>query len=819
MKLLLQQFVFSLITLSGVMAQEIEVTLVNESKVSNEGLYFDGVRGVDYQFGPRITPHGDCIDVINGYVFVTWYKGGMDKRNLMLSRKKIDDPGATWVTIQFPDRHIGYRGDPTIGDSHNTAAVGVSPIDGTVHLLYDMHSYSKASYPNNYFNYRISAKNAAFVPDSEFNISLFNDKRFYLKEGEQYQFTTYPAFNRDDNGNLMVRFRYRGSGNGEIKFATYNGTSWSGNTLFSDGTIPLPDRYSLYGSEKFLNGKLYSGFSIRYAQDDNYTNNSGLYFAYANPPYSANDWYDLNGNNFSLPIGKSDFLQFADPSLEYGTTTAPKMSYGPAFTVTESGAVHFVTRVDNLNVHYYKAAGESSFSSAAGGAVPKVTGEIFSINKSIIMVDLQGGYPVVKVTPEGTNQWETRYLATEGPKFNHLNAVMHNGKLYVYLMESVTGDARPLHLQVYEIKEFFDGSVDVPANIRATEYLYEEKTKLVAYDSNTYVAMYPNSRVDYLINVPKTGIYEIQLQAAAQAHNLRLEVALNQEKVLRVDTKGTKGKTNWKIISDLIPLQEGKHTLSILGTQGSAWSLDAFEIKALDIEIEAEDYNEGGEGVGYHDFDSGNRGGVYRNDDVDIYANAAASNGHYIGHFKGGDWMKYTFTAPADGIYELTYYAANRNRDDAFINIEVDGNLSKNLTVTRTFDWNLFLSSSLPGIALTKGEHTIKITQRKSLSNNPDKIKLVVTGSSTPSETRLAAQQPDTIEAEAVLYPNPSTGIFYIKNKYPNASYAISRMDGSVIASGAVSEEAVDISVHPKGIYIVKISSEGNVVTQKIIRQ
>lgn len=81
------------------------VKLISDVQVTTEGLYFQGEKGKDFKFGKRITPHGDCIDVINGYVFVTWYKGGMDKRNLMLSRKKVDSE--TWQTIEFPYQHEG----------------------------------------------------------------------------------------------------------------------------------------------------------------------------------------------------------------------------------------------------------------------------------------------------------------------------------------------------------------------------------------------------------------------------------------------------------------------------------------------------------------------------------------------------------------------------------------------------------------------------------------------------------------------------------------------------------------------------------------
>ena len=125
------------LSLSYAQEKQLTVSITDDSKVSDFGLFFDGTQGVNYQFSPRISPHGDCIDVVNGYVFVTWYKGGIDKRNLMLSRKNLNIANSNWVSIEFPHQHVGFQGtNPTIGDSHNTAAIGISTIDNTIHLIY-----------------------------------------------------------------------------------------------------------------------------------------------------------------------------------------------------------------------------------------------------------------------------------------------------------------------------------------------------------------------------------------------------------------------------------------------------------------------------------------------------------------------------------------------------------------------------------------------------------------------------------------------------------------------------------------------------------
>ncbi len=65
--------------------------------------------------------------------------------------------------------------------------------------------------------------------------------------------------------------------------------------------------------------------------------------------------------------------------------------------------------------------------------------------------------------------------------------------------------------------------------------------------------------------------------------------------------------------------------------------------------IEAEDFDEGGEGVTYHDADEANQGGsTYRTGGVDVVAGA---QGTRIGWSDTGEWLNYTVNAPAAGLY------------------------------------------------------------------------------------------------------------------------------------------------------------------------
>lgn len=518
------------------------------SGIGEGGLFFAGTSGVNYTYAQRISPHGDCVDVVNGYAFVTWYKGGMDSRNLMLSRKNLNVPNSNWVTIQFPHQHVGQSGEilkgtGIRGDSHNTAAIGISTIDNTIHIIYDMHAYTASSLPNHFFNYSVSLPNKAFVPDNEFTLDIFNPKRNYLKAGQNYERMSYPMIHRADDGSLVVRYRKGGSGNGDIFMAHYDGVSWSNDWLFQRGTLNLPDRNSLYGGERFLNGKFYSGFSIRYANNNSdtptngYSYNSGLYYAYTNgiPKNQSTQWYNVKNNPITLPIINNldpnlDPVQIAQPGDDFGTTTNPRTTFDPSWTVTQSGAIHFITRVDNINVHYYKNASDINFSKNSGGLIPnpEVRGEIYSYKNHVFMVELIGGKVTIKTTLEGQNNWKIIYSGNEVLNYAHFDAFVTGNKLYVYLMQDIgnntpgVGDKRPLFFQ-----EFTLGEIDVPVipvpnyTLEAEDYTTASPDIIVgssiSASGGEYIDSFAiNQFLEYRFQVTQAGLYDLVLYVAVR---------------------------------------------------------------------------------------------------------------------------------------------------------------------------------------------------------------------------------------------------------------------------------------------------------------
>ena len=69
--------------------------------------------------------------------------------------------------------------------------------------------------------------------------------------------------------------------------------------------------------------------------------------------------------------------------------------------------------------------------------------------------------------------------------------------------------------------------------------------------------------------------------------------------------------------------------------------------------LEAEHFDDGGEGVAYHDTTAANEGGAFRATGVDLQATADAGGGYAIGFARAGEWVEYTVDVAAAGTYDL----------------------------------------------------------------------------------------------------------------------------------------------------------------------
>ena len=143
-------------------------------------------------------------------------------------------------------------------------------------------------------------------------------------------------------------------------------------------------------------------------------------------------------------------------------------------------------------------------------------------------------------------------------------------------------------------------------------------------------------------------------------------------------------------------------TGDIFGTGEKPLDLDDF-IGHDGIRVEAEDY------VSYHDTTTGNTGGVYRNDDVDIENTTEIGGGFNVGYIEEGEWLTYDVDIPEDGLYQVVARVASNTTDGRIhhLDVSLDGE-ETSLDFEATGGWQSWIDVTGENLNLSAGSHELR---------------------------------------------------------------------------------------------------------------
>jgi carbohydrate binding protein with CBM6 domain len=178
---------------------------------------------------------------------------------------------------------------------------------------------------------------------------------------------------------------------------------------------------------------------------------------------------------------------------------------------------------------------------------------------------------------------------------------------------------------------------------------------------------------------------------------------------------------------------------------------------ALPGTFEAENFDNGGEGVAYHDNVGGNAGGQYRTgESVDIAVTSDPAGGGYsVINFETGEWLEYTVAIQAAGQYEIAIRTSSGTFTGAF-HIEIDGaNVTGSVTVPPTGDHGTWVWVAKKGVSLPAGQHVLRLVSEQQYFH-VNQIRVTATPS-TPFAGPITL--PGTIEAEN--YDNGGQDVSY----------------------------------------------------------
>src|SRR5512140_2205469 len=125
--------------------------------------------------------------------------------------------------------------------------------------------------------------------------------------------------------------------------------------------------------------------------------------------------------------------------------------------------------------------------------------------------------------------------------------------------------------------------------------------------------------------------------------------------------------------------------------------------------IQVEDFDNGGEGVAYHDVSPGNEGGAYRTTNVDLQATSDTGGGYNLGWTNAGEWLAYTVNVAATGSYTLQLRLASATAGGNF-HIEMNGvDVTGPLNVGSSRGWQSWFTATRTGVRLSAGVQVMRL--------------------------------------------------------------------------------------------------------------
>ena len=126
---------------------------------------------------------------------------------------------------------------------------------------------------------------------------------------------------------------------------------------------------------------------------------------------------------------------------------------------------------------------------------------------------------------------------------------------------------------------------------------------------------------------------------------------------------------------------------------------------ALPGTLAIENFDNGGEGVGYHDTSAGNSGGQCRSTDVDI--ELSSRGGVNIGWIADGEWLNYSVNVATAGRYQLQFLVASPSASGR-MHATFGGTATGTISIPNTGSWQSWTTVSVTA-DLAAGRQMMKL--------------------------------------------------------------------------------------------------------------
>ena len=284
------------------------------------------------------------------------------------------------------------------------------------------------------------------------------------------------------------------------------------------------------------------------------------------------------------------------------------------------------------------------------------------------------------------------------------------------------------------IKVVDNKNVDRPAMTWLREYMQTDEAKNAK-------SPFPGMMKEASVYIKPAAITVTKLDTVPITIRASLKTKTIDSIRFYVNNKLTETMTAAPYKTQYVPQSTGKYTLKavVYANDGTTYErLSGFTAynprqphKSISLPgtIQAEDFDEGPDGISYHDSDTQNEGDAksYRNDDtgVDI---VNGNGGKAIGYTSNGEWLEYTVDVKEAGVYTYTAYASSGVSSSSFsLSLNENGvltDLTGTIAVPQTGDNSWSSYTTITGrlkVSLKEGKNIIRLNITGS-SCNIDKI-------------------------------------------------------------------------------------------------
>ncbi|MEM6346063.1 MAG: cellulase family glycosylhydrolase [Bacteroidota bacterium] len=230
--------------------------------------------------------------------------------------------------------------------------------------------------------------------------------------------------------------------------------------------------------------------------------------------------------------------------------------------------------------------------------------------------------------------------------------------------------------------------------------------------------------------------------------------------------------------------------------------------------IEVEEYDNGGEGLAYHDNDPANIPGGFRTDEgVDI---GASGNAYILEYVESGEWIEYTVDVAQAGRYSLTAEIASEVANGTFELFFAQNNASTDFSVPSTGNWYTFQQISANSeIELEAGQQEMRLNITNNNAFNVDNITFTLEAASSI--------EPEAAQRHFMVSPNPSTGLIQVEllggSSYQGTQIEVYGLNGQKLKTVSLSGSSTEIDLGDlvPGLYLLQLVGEDKRSAQRLL--